>query len=397
MIMIIIYLIIKFNFKNNLDLLGKEINIRHIKHLITYQSNQCIGFECFYYGINYLYTAIAMTKEVKIYRIKIKHLIEVLNDKRENNLKIFGKKAENKINLLLERFTLINNDLMKFYDTKILNKNKSKEEKLISKSPELIINKKDEEKENNKILVIKKIFKDNRKNKINKTNSQRRFSKIINYLNLKNKILLSESNKKLKYNFSEIKEKDFNKSNYNYKIKNKYNDLKSIENQIYKKLIEKDFFQSKLEFSNYKLNKEIKKNKTIDSLSPINKKNNNIFISSQNYHKVMNKEIKNKLLYNKSVKNKNLMKKFEDNFLKGFAYNSSYINHNYKYDFRKTLNANKKLFKYSIFNFTNPPKNNNYSNFTESQLYISNTIHTNRINKNNNFPQLEIIKTKNDV
>ena len=338
-----------------------------------------------------------MTKEVKIYRIKIKHLIEVLNDKGENNLKIFGKKAENKINLLLERFILINNDLMKFYDTKILNKNKSKEEKLISKSPELIINKKDEEKENNKILVIKKIFKDNRKNKINKTNSQRRFSKIINYLNLKNKILLSESNKKLKYNFSEIKEKDFNKSNYNYKIKNKYNDLKSIENQIYKKLIEKDFFQSKLEFSNYKLNKEIKKNKTIDSLSPINKKNNNIFISSQNYRKVMNKEIKNKLLYNKSVKNKNLMKKFEDNFLKGFAYNSSYINNNYKYDFRKTLNANKKLFKYSIFNFTNPPKNNNYSNFTESQLYISNTIHTNRINKNNNFPQLEIIKTKNDV
>ena len=62
-----------YSFKNNLDLLGKEINIKHNKHLITYQSNQCIGFECFYYGVNYLYTAIAMSKEVKIYRIKIKH------------------------------------------------------------------------------------------------------------------------------------------------------------------------------------------------------------------------------------------------------------------------------------------------------------------------------------
>jgi hypothetical protein len=88
----------KYILKNNLDFLGKEINLKHYRHLITYQSNQCIGFECFYYGLNYLYTAIAVSKEVKIYRIKIKHLIEVLNDKGENCLRDFCKKSEKKMN-----------------------------------------------------------------------------------------------------------------------------------------------------------------------------------------------------------------------------------------------------------------------------------------------------------
>ena len=88
----------KYFLKNNLDFLAKEINLKHYRHLITYQSNQCIGFECFYYGLNYLYTAIAVSKEVKIYRINIKHLIEVLNDKGENCLRDFGKKSEKKMN-----------------------------------------------------------------------------------------------------------------------------------------------------------------------------------------------------------------------------------------------------------------------------------------------------------
>ena len=44
------------------------------------------------------------------------------------------------MNLLFERFTLINNELMKFYDRKIINKNRNEESKYISVSPKLIKN-----------------------------------------------------------------------------------------------------------------------------------------------------------------------------------------------------------------------------------------------------------------
>ena len=93
--------------KSDVQLLKKELNIKHKKHIITYQANEALGYECFYYGINYLYTAIAESKEVTIYRLKIKHLLEILNDKGQMNYKYLTKKSQGKMKLLLERFTLI--------------------------------------------------------------------------------------------------------------------------------------------------------------------------------------------------------------------------------------------------------------------------------------------------
>ena len=386
-------------FKNNLDLLGKEINIKHMKHLITYQRNQCIGFECFYYGVNYLYTAIAMSKEVKIYRIKIKHLIEILNNKGENSLKELGKKAEKKINLLLERFTLINNDLMKFYDRKLINKSKSDREKYIFKSPEIIKDIKNnnniEDKNNDKLILIKKIFRNKIKKKTNRNMGNRKFSKITNYANLNYQNNISKSNKKLKYNFSEIKDKkNILKSSYNSKTSKKFMRLKSFENIIYKKIMDKEYNTLNLfELSNDK-NNSINKNKTLESLSPITK-NKNLLFSSPKY-------AQKKILYDKSLKNKNISKIFDDSLFKDLSYNYNSFNYNFKYDFRKTFNANKKVFKYSIFDYIASPsqrKNNINMNKCINGLNINQSINNNKLNKINNydFPNIKTLIIKNQI
>ena len=63
----------------------------------------------------------------------------------------------------------------------------------------------------------------------------RKFSKITNYVNLNNQNNTSKSNKKLKYNFSEIKDKkDILKRPYNSKNYKKFMRLKSFENIMYK-------------------------------------------------------------------------------------------------------------------------------------------------------------------
>ena len=365
----------KYILKNNLDFLGKEINLKHYRHLITYQSNQCIGFECFYYGLNYLYTAIAVSKEVKIYRIKIKHLIEVLNDKGENCLRDFGKKSENKMNLLFERFTLINNELMKFYDRKIINKNRNEESKYISVSPKLIKNIKEdnnsiEEKRNDKLLLINNLFRDNVKKKSNCKNQ----SKLTNYFDLKNKILSPKSNKKLDFFAKFYEKKEGYKSEYRYKLKNKISNYKSLENQIYRKLIEYDNYSC----SNDTFNCTFKRNKTLDSLSTINKNNNNNkFLFSPYYNKIMNNKLKKKILSPQNVKIKS--KIFDNKPYKDYLYNNS-IKKKFKYDFRKTLNANKKLFIYSIFDINSSKNISNSINSLENQFNITNEINKN-INK----------------
>ena len=75
------------------------------------------------------------------------------------------------MNLLFEIFTLINNELMKFYDRKIINKNRNEESKYISVSPKLIKNIKEdnnniEEKKNDKLLLINNLFRDNVKKRV---------------------------------------------------------------------------------------------------------------------------------------------------------------------------------------------------------------------------------------
>ena len=395
-----------YYFKTNLDFLGKEINIKHIKHLITYQSNQCIGFECFYYGVNYLYTAIAMSKEVKIYRIKIKHLIEVLKDKGENSMNDLGKKAEKKINLLLERFNLINNDLMKYYDRKIINTANSNEGEHINKSKELTINKYEENKntnehkDNNKLLLIKDIFmnriNNNKSNCIGSESEQKNyktnsFTRINNH-KFKNKFFLSKKIKQIKPNILNVLDvknrNDFYYSYYSDKKKG-FNNFKSLEKQISKKLKMHDSYPNLLQFSNYKLDKTMRSNTTLSSLSPISKKSNQTFLISPPYYKISN----NKFKLSKNIKNKFLSKIFDTKMFKDFSFNNS-SNKTFKYDFKKNYSTNRKIFKYSIFDYISSPKASpNIIQSLKNQLNITNNINAYKTHKNK-FNTYNYIKIK---
>ena len=103
---------------NNIENMQKEINTKQKRHLITYQENQCLGFESFYYKLKYLYTAIVNSNKAEIYKISIERLNKILHDKNEKTYLDFSKQAENTINFLKQRFIKLNNFMLKFYDKK---------------------------------------------------------------------------------------------------------------------------------------------------------------------------------------------------------------------------------------------------------------------------------------
>ena len=103
---------------NSVENLKKEINIKQKCHLITYQENQCLGFESLYYGLNYLYTAVSNSDKVEIYKISKERLIKIFQEKNEISYLDFSKKAEKLILFLNKRFININNYMLKFYDKK---------------------------------------------------------------------------------------------------------------------------------------------------------------------------------------------------------------------------------------------------------------------------------------
>ena len=397
-------------FKTDTQLLKKELNIKHKSHLITYQKNQALGYECFYFGINYLYTAIAESKEVKLYRIKIKHLIEILKEKGQIGYKHLMKKAENTMKLLLERFTLINNDLMKFYDRKFLDKKnlnqikakKNKERKEIRKLKNkfenfgILLSDQDENKKENNINsknnnndssemdrknYIKKLFRD----------------KLLKNKKFNNKNIEEDSKFKshdlFKVNKRRISYKDFFEEKTFYpKIANENNKLKQnnispeklgyniISNSTGSFNLNTNYTNAKKEIRNKKRNENynLKKNKSQKPLllsnnyffsdNSSNNSNNllertlflnkkllsNIFSSVSTYKKISNDEIKKKITPQKRNYKYSTLKRFDKLIEKKFSLNRNDIS--YKYDFRRDLVNNIKLLKYSIFDDIKTPK-----------------------------------------
>ena len=397
-------------FKTDTQLLKKELNIKHKSHLITYQKNQALGYECFYFGINYLYTAIAESKEVKLYRIKIKHLIEILKEKGQIGYKHLIKKAENTMKLLLERFTLINNDLMKFYDRKFLDKKnlnqikdkKNKERKEIRKLKNkfenfgILLSDQDENKKENNINsknnnndssemdrknYIKKLFKE----------------KLLKNKKFNNKNIEEDSKFKshdlFKVNKRRISYKDFFEEKTFYpKITNDNNKLKQnnispeklgyniISNSTGSFNLNTNYTNAKKEIRNKKRNENynLKKNKSQKPLllsnnyffsdNSSNNSNNllertlflnkkllsNIFSSVSTYKKISNDEIKKKITPQKRNYKYSTLKHFDKLIEKKFSLNRNDIS--YKYDFRRDLVNNIKLLKYSIFDDIKTPR-----------------------------------------
>ena len=395
----------EYNFKADTLLLKKELNIKHKKHLITYQMNQALGYECFYYGINYLYTAIAQSKEVKIYRIKIKHLLEILKEKGEVGFKHLIKKAENKMKTLLERFILINNDLMKFYDRKMLYKKNyiqlkpkkievNKEIRKLKNKNEnfgIILNEQDDNKKSNNSQLNHNINNEGdleRKNFI-KQLFQKRLLK-----DRKNSNIIDEDSKIksdiLRTNKRSLSYMDFFEEKTLFpKIKNKYNPKKIIHEKIENNIFSTSSHSLNLNTNYTNLKKEIKSQNNNNNLNnqeknegqkllylsnnyffsdnSTNTNNNlldrtlirnkkllsNIFSSVSNYKKISNDEIKKKIIPQK-INKYSTLKNFNKIIKKRFSIDKNEIS--YKYDFRRGLDNNIKLLKYSIFDHIRTPK-----------------------------------------
>ena len=396
-------------FKTDTQLLKKELNIKHKSHLITYQKNQALGYECFYFGINYLYTAIAESKEVKLYRIKIKHLIEILKEKGQIGYKHLIKKAENTMKLLLERFTLINNDLMKFYDRKFLDKKnlnqikakKNKERKEIRKLKNkfenfgILLSDQDENKKENN-FNSKNNNNDSsemdRKNYIKKLFKE----KLLKNKKFNNKNIEEDSKFKghelFKVNKRRVSYKDFFEEKTFYPKINENNKLRQnsispeklgyniISNSTGSFNLNTNYTNAKKEIRNKKRNENynLKKNKSQKPLllsnnyffsdNSINNSNNllertlflnkkllsNIFSSVSTYKKISNDEIKKKITPQKMNYKYSTLKHFNKLIEKKFSLNRNDIS--YKYDFRRDLVNNIKLLKYSIFDDIKTPR-----------------------------------------
>ena len=410
-----------YEFKSDIQLLKKELSIKHKKHIITYQMNQALGYECFYFGINYLYTAIAESKEVKVYRLKIKHLIEILKDKGSGGSKHLKKKAENQMRSFLNRFILINNDLMKFYDRKLLYKKnyiqlnpkvkkENREKRKLKNKHEnfgIILSEQDETHNiNNNIsnnietnseterknfiknLFQKKLIKDKRNTNKNidegsKIKSQDFFNidrRKISYKDFfKEKTFYPIIHDKYKQHKSHEKYENFNSnSSKSFNLKTNYTNAKKeiISNQtntnLRKDKSKKQFYLSNNYF--FSDNNNITNMNNLDQALLKNKKLlSNIFSSLSSYRKISNDEIKKKITPHKMDKFSSL-KNFNQIIRKRFAIDK--YNLSYKYDFRRDLDNNIKLLKYSIFDHLRTPKSNDEKltinlkilNNTESKL-----------------------------
>ena len=74
--------------KNNIDYLSDEINIKSNLHIMSLHEKNCIGSVCYYYGLNYLYTAEATSDKVELYKISSDNLIKMLRDKKSKRKSI---------------------------------------------------------------------------------------------------------------------------------------------------------------------------------------------------------------------------------------------------------------------------------------------------------------------
>ena len=108
--------------KVDFDKIKDLINLNRNMHIMNYEEKQCIGFECFYFGFSSLYTAIAFSEKVEVYRISMDNLLTILTVKNQKALYDFAVQAEKALKILLDRLITVNNILIKTYFKKDKNK-----------------------------------------------------------------------------------------------------------------------------------------------------------------------------------------------------------------------------------------------------------------------------------
>ena len=101
-----------YSVEGEIDSIKEELNNKQERIIIIYQENQCLGYECYYYGLKYLYTATAASDKVELYKISITQLAKIFNNRNEKCYIDLARKAEKSLFFLMKRFIKINELLM---------------------------------------------------------------------------------------------------------------------------------------------------------------------------------------------------------------------------------------------------------------------------------------------
>ena len=103
-----------YNLSGDIESIKSELNTKQERNIMIYQENQCLGYESYYYGLKYLYTATAVSDNVEIYKISITQLAKIFNNKNERCYLDLSKQAERAIFFYMKRLIKINNLLLNF-------------------------------------------------------------------------------------------------------------------------------------------------------------------------------------------------------------------------------------------------------------------------------------------
>jgi len=385
------------------------MNVKSKVHIMTLQSNNCIGSTCLHYGFNYLYTAEVNSEIVELYKIPVDKIMRILDDKTSKVFYYYGEYSENSLKLFFNRLTRVNNMLLTDLNKKkvrqhgdIFNLNVENYKDNIYKNDIKFTNKKD-------IFSFDTLFKNKKKEKSNSRNilkltneniDQDKMSsenKDINsnlfitqnkttpyYIQLKSKIYsnaIKKNNKLMKE-----KEKTFNKDEDitqkiidNLKRSNSLNlfpmpkdspkDLTAhIKFFDYKENLEKIKAKEEIRAMKGLIRLEKKEKSQIEKLRYETKTLNNWYkLSLGNKRNLIvqcgNKTMEEKSDYNSFSSNNNIIDLYNRDVFKKkkMLVTSLYKNKfweyfdnknapkYFKYDMSKTLLSNKKRFEYSVF------------------------------------------------
>ena len=380
--------------KGNFEYIQKEIKIKKNIHLMSYQEKQCIGFECFYFGFNSLYSAVAVSEKVEVYKISIDKLIKILTIKNKRALNDFSRQSEKALKILLDRIIKINNMLLFKYsqeNKEIANEisylmekaiNLIQKENIIQKSnyinSRIIEHKKVEQmtnnKDNNEFSRIKGKSHSIECNNINEHLSK----KLKNNIWKINKIDLDKSD--------DDEEKKNNLNKYDLTAKIKIFDYKA--NLIKEKNKELERETNGLGLISKVENKKIKilrKQKEIyNNFFKLSQGERRVFVQNRNnsaepqcLEKVLELKTKSVFFNKNKIKTKKIfsIERGRNNFRELYPYNNKFNGYKpYRYNLTKTLLVNKKLFEYSIFKIPKKLLNNYKSDSKVNHRYKSNSI-----------------------
>ena len=380
--------------KGDLQDILKEIKIKKNIHLMNYQEKQCIGFECFYFGFNSLYTAIAASEKVEVYKITIEKLIKILTVKNKKALNEFSRQSEKAIKILLNRIIKINNSLLLNYSLQskeIVHKINLIFEKAIN-----LIQAQNNQIRGNNTLNLKR--KEHKKFDLlinNKENNDNQFSKRKSNSVENNNYNNDELNKKwignknmIIFNKNLI-DNNLKENNKNVNLLDKYDLTAQIKifdqkansiQQIYRELERESYELGRLAHAEKRQINHLKRqNIYCQDFFKLSQGEKRVFVKTR-YNSVNSNDIQN---YKKSkIKsfislNKNRNKKifhFPKNinqFREIYPFNSRYNNYMpYKYDMSKTMLVNKKIFEFSVFN-RQKKSSNDFDNKVKMHKYKS--------------------------